>query len=71
MKKTLRASVLVMLLACSVYAGEMPNGVTSTPPQSPAIAGEMPNGVASTSPLAESTATEVFLSLLQSLLALF
>lgn len=70
MKKTLRVSVLVMLLACSAYAGDMPNGVTSTPRQSPAVAGDMPNGVASTSP-AESTATDLLLTLLQSFLALF
>jgi hypothetical protein len=81
MKKTLRVSMLVILLACSVFAGEMPNGVVSTPPPPPAIVGEMPNGVASagdmqngvvsTSPPAESTATDVLLTLLQSILALF
>lgn len=81
MRKALRISVLVMALALSVSAGEMQNGVVSTPPSPPAIAGDMQNGVASagdiqngvvsTSPPAESTATEVFLTLLQSLLALF
>jgi hypothetical protein len=44
-------------------AGEMPNGVAS--------AGDMPNGVVSTSLPTESTATEAFLTLLQSILALF
>jgi hypothetical protein len=74
-------SVLIMALAFSVNAGEIQNGVVSTPPPPPAIAGEMqngvasagdmPNGVMSTSSLVESTATEAFLTLLQSLLALF
>jgi hypothetical protein len=77
MKKTLRVLVLVMLLAGSVYAGDMPNGIT----------GEMPNGVASTPPstnviqepvgesqslqTTESPGTEIVLNLLQSVLALF
>lgn len=81
MKKTLRVSVLVIILACSVFAGEMPNGVVSPPPPPPALVGEMPNGVASagdmpngvisTSLPTESTTTEAFLTLLQSILALF
>lgn len=76
MKKTLRVSVLVILLAFSVYAGDMPNGVT----------GDMPNGAPApppahivqvtvdetqNSPETDSTASEVFLTLLQSILALF
>jgi hypothetical protein len=79
MRKALRISVLIMALAFSVSAGDIQNGVVGTPP--PAVTGEMQNGVASagdiqngvisTSPSAESTATDVFLTLLQSLLALF
>jgi len=70
-----------MALAFSVSAGDMQNGVASAPPTPLAITGEMQNGVASdgdiqngvvsTSPTAESTATEVLLTLLQSILALF
>jgi hypothetical protein len=81
MRKALRISVLIMALALSVNAGDIQNGVVSTPPPPPAITGEMQNGVASagdiqngvvnTSLPAESTATEAFLTLLQSLLALF
>lgn len=79
MRKTLRISVLIMALAVSVSAGEMQNGVVDTPPPPQAITGEMQNGVAgdmqngviSTSSPAESTATEVFLTLLQSFLSLF
>jgi hypothetical protein len=81
MRKALRISVLIMALAFSVNAGEIQNGVVSTPPPPPAMAGEIQNGVASagdiqngvisTSLPAESTATEVLLALLQNLLALF
>jgi hypothetical protein len=71
MRKALRMSVLVMALAFSVSAGEMQNGVVSTAPPPPAITGEMQNGVISTLPPADTTATEVFLTLLQSVLALF
>jgi hypothetical protein len=35
--KIIRSAMLVMALACSVYAGDIPYGV--------AAAGEMPNGV--------------------------
>jgi hypothetical protein len=75
MRKTLRVSLLVVLLACSVRADDIQNGVTSTPPQ--AVAGEIQNGVADdiqngvVASSAESTPTGVFLTLLQSILALF
>ena len=70
MRKALQTSVLVMALAFSVSAGEIQNGVASTPPPPPAITGDMQNGVISTSLPAESAATEL-LTLLQSFLALF
>ena len=38
--KILRVSVLVLVLACSAYAGEIPYGVTAT--------GEIQNGVTTT-----------------------
>jgi hypothetical protein len=81
MRKALRISVLIMALAFSVNAGVMQNGAVDTPPPPPAAAGDMQNGVASagviqngvisTSPSDESTATDAFLTLLQSFLALF
>jgi hypothetical protein len=81
MRKVLRISVLVMALALSVNAGVIQNGVTSDPPPPPSVTGEMQNGVTnagdmqngiSSTPLpAASTATDVFLTLLQSLLTLF
>jgi hypothetical protein len=87
MRKALRISVLIMALAFSVSAGEIQNGVVSTPPPPPAMAGEIQNGVASAGDMQngvastsqpdtptqaiESTATEAFLSLLQSILTLF
>ena len=71
MRKALRISVLVMALAFSVSAGEIQNGAVDTPPPPPAMTGEIQNGVVSTSPSAEGTATDAFLTLLQSFLALF
>ena len=65
MGKTIRASVVVFLLACSAYAGDMQNDVKQ--PTTPASAaqevaadGEIQNGF-----------TETVLSLLGSVLALF
>lgn len=46
MGKTIRASLLVLLLACSVRAGYMPNGSPEPPPPQPASvtqAGYIPN----------------------------
>jgi hypothetical protein len=71
MKKTLRVSVLVMLLACSVYAGDMPNGLTSAPPP-PSAASAVQESVEESQKLQiESTAAKIMLDLLQSILALF
>lgn len=59
----------VVLAASSVLAGNMPQGVTSSPP-SPAessVTGNMPQGVTS----GIDPVTEFTLSLLQSLLSLF
>lgn len=65
------ALILTLALAASTFAGniECPGIVGSSSPSAEAVAGDMPNGVASTQP--EGTATDMFLSLLQSLLALF
>ncbi|OLE53142.1 MAG: hypothetical protein AUG51_14710 [Acidobacteria bacterium 13_1_20CM_3_53_8] len=70
MSKTIRASVLILLLACSAYAGDMQNGVTDSPPPPPPSAvqeqptgGEMQNGVA-------DSLMETALTLLESVLAL-
>ena len=69
MGKTIRASVVVFLLACSVYAGDMQNDVKQpTPPtnatQQAAENGYMPNGE-------PNGFTETVLSLLESVLTLF
>ena len=42
MSKMLRAYVLVIAIACSVQAGEMPYGITS---HAPDAAGDMQNGL--------------------------
>jgi hypothetical protein len=62
MAKAIRASVVVLLLACSAYAGDIQNGITGTPP--PPSHGYIQNG-------APDGLTETVLSLLGSVLALF
>ena len=70
MAKAIRASVLVLLLACSAQAGHIHNDVTGTPPPPPSITqeeqaaeGEMQNG-------AEGSLTETVLTVLESVLTL-
>ena len=78
MLKIVRASVLMMLLACAASAGEVPNTATGQPTpqpsptgimaQEPTEAGELPE------PTQETTADsfgETLLNLLDSVLALF
>jgi Spy/CpxP family protein refolding chaperone len=68
MKKTVRALVLTMVMACSVQAGWMPNGVTADPPPAPPASstettdGHIPNN---------QPAVEITLNVLGSLLSLF
>lgn len=46
MGKAIRASAVVLLLACSAHAGEIQNGVTSTPPSpAPATQEEQAGGI--------------------------
>jgi hypothetical protein len=63
MAKSLRASVLVLLLICSAQAGEIQNDRTAPPPPPPA---EEETG----KPTAPDSFTETVLSVLQSVLAL-
>jgi hypothetical protein len=77
--------VLALALSLSAFAGNMPTGITAPPPSpdpqataqgdiSTTVAGNMPTGVAGNMPTgvtATDPATEGWLSLLQSLLALF
>jgi hypothetical protein len=71
MVKAIRASVLILLLACSAQAGYMGNGSPEPPPPPPAPAvqqtattnGEMPNDAA-------ATITEAALTVLNTVLAL-
>ena len=77
MLKIVRASVLMMMLACAASAGEAPNTVTGQPTQPP------PNGItaqeptdagALPEPMQETTANsfgETLQNLLDSVLALF
>ena len=55
MRKALNVSALILALTCSAYAGDMPNGVPSTPQPTPAPAvqgptldGEMDTGATAT-----------------------
>jgi hypothetical protein len=75
MKRAIRASVLIMVLAIPAFAGEIPYGITSTPPADTTtqqgeipnnVAGEIPYGVTSSS---DPTTTEVVLNLLVQLIA--
>jgi hypothetical protein len=74
MGKAIRASVLVLLLACSAHAGWIHNPVTGTPPppppavteQEPTASGDMQNGAAD----AADSLTETLLGALESVLAL-
>ena len=84
LRKVLALTVLTLALTCTIFAGEMSTGVTQPPPRQPSasVTGEMSTGnTATTGGMvgdmgtgAASTVdpvTEIVLSLLQSLLALF
>ena len=71
MGKAIRASALILLLACSAQAGWMPNGSTEPPPPVSATqeptGGEMPNGIMQNGIMpndAPDTLTETALDLL-------
>jgi hypothetical protein len=66
MRKFIRASVLTIALAVSVFGGEIPNGVTSTGEIPNGVTGEIPNDATSSS--SQPTVTEVLLNLLVTLL---
>ena len=46
MRKLVRASVLVMVLAMPAFAGEIPYDVASPPPANTTQQGDIPNGLA-------------------------
>ena len=71
MFRIVRASALVVVLACTAGAGETPNHVTGTPTDPPAplmvasaSAADAPEGT-------EDSYGEIFLNLLEGVLALF
>jgi hypothetical protein len=85
LRKVLALVVLTLVLTCSAFAGEMSTGVTQPPPRQPSasVTGEMSTGNTATAggtvvgdigtgaAPAVDPVTEIVLSLLQSLLALF
>jgi hypothetical protein len=78
LRRLCAAFVLTLALALSAFAGDISTGITNAPPPPPAeqattagdisttVAGDISTGVTAIDP-----ATEVMLSLLQSLLSLF
>lgn len=81
MSKAIRASVLVLLLACSAQAGWIQNGVADAPPPPPppatAVQGPTTDGVISTGATAptvhgitQNDAAATFLQVVLNLLAL-
>lgn len=78
MRKVIGASMLVLVLSCSAYAGYIPNDRSTPEPQptpttstttQEAAGSYIPNG--QTAESTATTVTEVVLSLLQSVLPLF
>jgi len=72
MLKAARASILILVLACSVQAGHMQNGSPTPPPPPPptnVIEEEAPTEGETSSDLAD-TLTEAALSVLNNVLAL-
>ena len=74
MSKTIRASALILLLACSARAGYIPNGSPAPPAPTPtpqAVAQEPAEGGVIDTPLtAEEMTAEAVLSVITSVLAL-
>lgn len=69
MRKSLRASVLVLALCAPAFAGDIPNPLPPEPPPTkveapPAAAGQMQDGAA-------GGFTEAVLTIIESVLALF
>jgi len=49
MRKFIRASVLILALAIPAFAGDIPYGITSSPPPAPITeCGDIPNGATAT-----------------------
>lgn len=71
MVKAIRASVLVLLLACSAYAGEMQNDVAGTPPPPPSATQEEQTALGVMQNDEPGGLTEAVLTALESVLALF
>jgi hypothetical protein len=73
MLKAIRASVLVLALAVSVYAGEMGNGITSPPPDQSSTSASAPTAEPVDSDMGNGlmvTTTTIIVTLLQTVLSL-
>jgi hypothetical protein len=59
MRKIIRVSVLVLVLATSAFAGDIPNNLTDDIPNGATSTGNIPNGVASTGYIPNGVAGEI------------
>ena len=84
MRKATLLTVLILALSCSVYAGDIPNGLTGTTSTTQGVMqtgrdgemqngapGDMPNGGAGASSQTSIDGLEVTFNLMQNLLGLF
>ena len=70
MKKLVRASLLILAVSCTAYAGEMPFPIAAPQP-TPASTQEITTSDAQDQGTTESTVTESILGLVSTVLALF
>ena len=59
MRKTIRASVLVLALAIPAFAGDIPNNVTGYIPNGVTSTGNIPNGATSTGEIPNGVAGNI------------
>lgn len=72
MLKIVRASALILVLACAASAGETPNHIAEDPTRPPATSAPAPTGDANYAELLTADSyRETLLNLLESVLALF
>jgi hypothetical protein len=69
MRKTIRASVLILALAMPAFAGEIPYGITSTPTTDTTTQGDMQNSFEPTDTVTDTIEVTV-LTFMQTVLAL-
>jgi hypothetical protein len=71
MRKTLRASILLLALSCTTYAGIIPNDSPASPQPAPTPMTVETISEPANDQAAEPTVAEIALTLLQTVLAIF